>query len=79
MSQVLWLSVSNNSLSNKLNKYKKIKEKFNTHFNDSLLSDNKVKKSTNIVIDDNKIILEKINNYIDLIKKKKYHFHQKMS
>lgn len=74
MSQVLWLSISNNNFSSKFNKYKKIKEKFNKHFNDSLLSDNKVKKLTTITIDDNKLILEKINNYIDLIKNKKLSF-----
>jgi hypothetical protein len=74
MSQVLWSSVSN-AVNSSI--YSELKKKFNKHFTESNNSNINLKETTNNEVDDNKLILEKINYYIDLIKNKTLSFTSK--
>ena len=74
MSQILWSSLCNNEYANK---YQDLKEKFNKHFLETKNKNNQPIESSSNEVDDNKIILEKINNYIDQIKLNKLSFKSK--
>ena len=74
MSQVLWSSVSNTINSSM---YNELKKKFNKHFTESNSSNTNLNETINTEEDDNKLILEKINTYIDLIKNNKLSFNSK--
>jgi len=78
MSQVLWSSVSNNEFLCSYN-YNELKKKFNKNFTESIDIDldNDSNESNHTEVDDNKLILEKINNYIDQIKDNKLSFISK--
>ena len=66
---ILWSSISFKDNQSEIKKYNKLRNEFNSHFEEFMNSD-KTEENTNTDDNDseNKLLLEKINNYIKIYK-----------
>ena len=65
---ILWSSISFKDNQSEIKKYNKLRNEFNSHFEEFMNSDKTENTNTDDNDSENKLLLEKINNYIKIYK-----------